>query len=135
MGGGGYNGGLTLIGLGLPWSFEPHSIFRDSSVPSGKPKRKRGTPLPTEPVVIAGDLPIDNGVSHMQRLAVDRKIDRNTVLVATGCRLRQKAVERREALKRLVIDRVSLQTGVSNIDHPALAAWIITDRKATDQHG
>lgn len=124
-----------LIGAGRPWSFDPHIAFSDSGAPSGKPRAKRSAPAPTDPVAMAAGTPNDGAVLHEHRLAVNRKIDRNVVLAAIDRRLAKKPAEGCVALRRLVAEGGLVQTGAINNDHPAVVAWIFTDRKKTDQHG
>lgn len=56
-------------------------------------------------------------------------VDRDTVLKGLECPLPKKPSERMEALKRLVADKILLQTGLINIGHPAVAAWLMSNRK------
>ena len=71
----------------------------------------------------------------MHRQARAPNLDRDRVLIGIGMKLPKKLAERRDALKRLVADRVLLPTGVINIGHPVVAAWLTTNRKTIKKHG
>lgn len=62
-------------------------------------------------------------------MAVAQNINRDTVLLALGLSLPKKLALRRDALKRLIGDKVLLPNGVINVGHPLVSAWLRTNGK------
>ena len=135
LGRGGYNGGSTVIGPWRAWSFDPDFVLRDKGRPAVPLTRGKQQRPPAEPAITVAGTAIGKKVIRKHRQAVLQKIDRDTVLVALGLALPKKPAARRDALKQLIADRVLLPTGVINIDHPPVVAWLKTNRKKSKQHG
>ncbi|KRC81287.1 hypothetical protein [Sphingomonas sp. Root241] len=62
-------------------------------------------------------------------MAVAQNINRDTVLPALGLSAPKKLALRRDALKKLIGDRVLLPTGVINMGHPLVSAWLKNNEK------
>ena len=82
---------------------------------------------------IAGQA-VSKKVRRKHRLAQLQNVDRDIVLAGLDRSLPKKPTERREALKRLVLDKILLQTGAIDIGHPAVAAWLKTGREKIKNH-
>lgn len=135
VGRGGYNGGSTIIGAGRSSTFDPDFDFKVADKPNGRsksPPRKFAQKPPA--FTIAGQ-PISKQVRRKHRMAQLQNVDRDTVLAGLERSLPKKLAERREALKRLVLEKILLQTGAINIGHPAVAAWLKSERKKSNKHG
>ena len=131
MGRGGYNGGSTIISPWRSWSFDPDFSVKGSSKKSGKSKRKHPKSPPAKPAVTIAGGTIGKNVLRKHRMARLQGVDRDTVLKGLECPLPKKPSERMAALKQLVATKVLLQTGLVNIGHPAVAAWLKTNGKKT----
>ena len=140
MGRGGYNGGSTLIGLGRSWSFDP-DFAGDSSTLNGKGNGKgthKGNAVnarPFFPTNTAGGKRVAAKTLRKHRAVLMQKINRDEVLAAIGESLPTKHPQRGAAMKRLVANKVLLQTGAINIGHPAVAAWLKSNGKKTKKNG
>lgn len=135
MGRGGYNGGSTLIGPGRHWSFDPDFVFRDQTEISSSKKSRPRFPKPVGPTITIAGATLGARVLRKHRMAQSQQINRDEVLIALGHRLPKKPLERRAALKKLVAEKILLQTGAVNIGHPAVAAWLKRNGKKKKAHG
>jgi hypothetical protein len=131
---GGYLGGSTIIGFGRSGWFDPQfDCFGQSKPTKSKKVKQRKRVDPTKPIKIAGAQISPKTLSN-HRLAKQRKIDRDQVLIGIARELPKKQRYRPEALKRLVVDGILLQTGAINLDHPAVAAWLNSNQKKSKKH-
>ena len=134
MGRGGYNGGSTLIGAGRSWTFDPDFDFKVADKQSSRGKSSPLKVAQKPPAFTIAGQAVSKKVRRKHRLAQLQNVDRDTVLAGLERSLPKKPTERREALKRLVLDKILLQTGAIDIGHPAVAAWLKTGRKKIKNH-
>lgn len=130
MGRGGYNGGSTLIGFGRSTAFDPDFDRLDEETgPKRKGKPLFRLPAPKAPETSASVQPVGKKLTRKERRAKLQNIERDMVLAGLNRPLPKRLPERQAALKLLVADKILLQTGSINFEHPVVTAWVSSNGK------
>lgn len=130
MGKGGYNGGSTILREGRKWFYDPDFdvVYRHKDgggddllyLSYKREREERSTP----PKLVVCGREISSRALNKHRTANAQHLDRDVILAALGRPLSANQAARQIELKRLVVAKILLRTGVINVGHPQVAAWL-----------